>query len=228
MVPRMIPYLPNSYGVLSACLYPGLAVCALVCTQTRALPVESAVISPTIATATVAEDTTSCREHEIAGTVRSREDFKAPLPGGLVFRLDAAKHPSDPSGWTIRITPAADSTADYAMVVTPPYRFSNARYIDTAYETTATAALEMTLRHFAFVASQKDYDVASESLSALLWSGGYTETEIARADSVLSKVKRYPGILWIDDGASIPVSADKPLGLISWIRFRAFLCLPSL
>ena len=88
----------------------------------------------------------SCRETAVTGRVEQGEAFETAFTDGLMFRLAPETHPDNPQGWTIQITPATDARSDYAMVATPPYRFSNPRYVSAAYGITAEAALSWTPR----------------------------------------------------------------------------------
>ena len=102
-----------------------------------------------------------------------------------MLRLEPEAHPNNPRGWTIRITSSVDSQSDYAMVATPPFRFSNPRYVNTAYEITAEAALAWTPREFAFVSNVEAYQSAMEALEVLLWPGNYTLAEVEQAEAAL-------------------------------------------
>lgn len=166
----------------------------------------------------------SCPDTVITGRIESGEAFEAPFGAGLVFRLDPEVSPKNPQGWTIRITPAAQPEPDYSMVATPPYRFSNPRYLDTSYGITAEAALLWTPRQFGYVATQAGYEAAREAIGVLLWPAGHTEAEIADANTALSDLRTHRGGLWIEDGAITPPDADHPGGTIAWIQFRVEFC----
>lgn len=172
--------------------------------------------------------TASCRETVLAGRVEQGQTFEAAVAANLVFRLVPEIHPNNPSGWTIQITPAGDPDADYLMVATPPYRFSNPRYVDTGYGMTAAAALSWTPREFAFVAEAQDYETATESLGVLLWPGSRTQAEVERAQTALDEVPTYRGLFWIEDGATAPPDDRRPQGDIDWITFRVELCVPEM
>ena len=146
--------------------------------------------------------------------------FVAAFTDELLFRLEPETHPNNPHGWTIQIIPATDSQSDYATVATPPYRFSNPRYVNTAYGITAEQALSWTPREFAFVADAPAYESAKEALAVLLWPGNYTQSEVAQAETALAEVLTYPGQFWIEDGATAETSSLSPRGRIDWIRFR--------
>ena len=168
-----------------------------------------------------------CQETVITGRVEHGLAFEAAFTDDLVFRLTPETHPNNPHGWTIQITPATDSASDYAMVATPPYRFSNPRYVDTAYGITAQAALSWTPREFAFVTDAPAYESAMEALDVLLWSGNHTPADVSQAETTLQDVLTYPGRFWIEDGATTEPGDTSPEGDIDWIRFRAELCVPE-
>ncbi|MFW6089398.1 MAG: hypothetical protein ACODAB_06575 [Gemmatimonadota bacterium] len=168
-----------------------------------------------------------CRDTTITGRVSHGETFEAELGGGLLFRLDPnAPHPRNPQGWTIRVTSTEDRDADYLMVVTPPYRFSNRRYVDTGYGHTAEEALAWTPRTFRFVANRRDFERARESLGVLLWSGEHTQEEVARARAVRDSLRTYEGEFIIVDGTVRGGDREDSPGIIDRLSFRVVLCIP--
>ena len=167
----------------------------------------------------------SCREARVTGRVQQGQAFEASFTDDLMFRLEPEAHPTNPRGWTIRITSSVDSQSDYAMVATPPFRFSNPRYVNSAYGITAEAALAWTPREFAFVASVEAYQSAMEALEVLLWPGNYTQAEVKQAEVALDELPTYPGRFWIEDGAATE-DHQRPRDEIEWIKFRAELCSP--
>ena len=120
----------------------------------------------------------SCRETAVTGRVQQGQAFEAAFTDELMFRFAPETHPDNPQGWTIQITPATDAQSDYAMVATPPYRFSNPRYVNTAYGIAAEAALAWTPRKFAFVADAPAYESAMDAREILLWPGNYTSPRL--------------------------------------------------
>ena len=130
----------------------------------------------------------ACRETTVTGRVEQGQAFVATFTDDLVFRLEPETHPNDPPGWTIQIIPATDSQSDYAMVATPTYRFSNPRYVNTAYGLTAEQALSWTPREFAFIADAPTYESAKEAPAVLLWPGNYARSEVTRAETALTEV----------------------------------------
>ena len=167
-------------------------------------------------------ETPPCQDVRVTGRVQQGQAFEASFTDDLVFRLDPEAHPNNPRGWTIRITSSVDSQSDYAMVATPPFRFSNPRYVNTAYGITAEAALAWTPREFSFVANPEAYQSAMEALEVLLWPGNYTQAEVENAEVALDEVSTYPGSFWIEDGATTSARDE-----IDWITFRAELCVPQ-
>jgi len=166
----------------------------------------------------------SCRETVVTGHVQRGEAFEAALTDDLMFRLVPQAHPANPQGWTIQISPDTNPDADYLMVATPPYRFSNPRYVDTGYGITAEAALAWTPREFAFVAEAQDYEAATESLGVWLWSGTHTQPEVALAQAMVEELPTYRGLFWLEDGETRQPDDQYPQGVIEWIGFRAELC----
>jgi hypothetical protein len=168
-----------------------------------------------------------CRDTVFSGRVIAGQDHEASLTPDLVFRLVAEAHPSNPAGWTIRITPPSAPDSDYSMVATPPYRFFNPRYVNTSYGVTAEAALALTPRRFQFVASPENYEAAVEAVDILLWPGALAPERVDLARETLSQIPTYPGTLSIEDGAAVAADSLHPLGLIEWMAFRVNLCLPT-
>lgn len=169
----------------------------------------------------------ACRDTVISGRVERGDRFEASLPGGLRLVLDPDLQPSSPPGWTIRITPPDAPDHDFSMVATPPYRFSNPRYVDTGYGIDPDRALAWTPRRFGFVASEHDYETAREALGVLLWSGTHTDEEVSRAQAMMDGLTEYDGALFIEDGATVAVDSLPPYGAIRWMRFRVELCVPE-
>ena len=168
-----------------------------------------------------------CVMERVSGRVTEGQDFEAPVGRDLVFRLVASTYPPNPAGWTISITPSSSAASDYAMVATPPYRFANPRYVDTGYGVTAEAALAMTPRHFAFVASARDFSAAVDALDVLLWPGNHAGAEVDSARARMTALPTYPGSLVIEDGSASQPSQENPLGVIEQMSFRVDLCVPS-
>jgi len=162
----------------------------------------------------------------VKGRVERGEAFERAFGPGLVFRLDPEVSDQNPPGWTIRVTPASDATSDYSMVVTPPYRFGNPRYVSTSYAVSAEEALSHSPRAFSFVAHDGAFEGAREALEVLLWPGTSTEAEVAAAEAAVGGIPSFDGRLWIEDGATSEPTSLYPRGAIELLIFRAELCVP--
>lgn len=168
-----------------------------------------------------------CRVETLDGRVSRGDSFETSLPGGLVFQLEPELMPQNPAGWTIRVSPESAREDDYSMVATPPYRFWNPRYVDTSYGVTATEALALNRRDFAFVAFADDYRTAREALDVLLWPGSRPDEEVQAAAAELSALRTYPATFWILDGTATPPDSTRPGGAIDSLSFRVELCVPD-
>ena len=153
--------------------------------------------------------------------------FVLAIGGQLELRLEPELQNRNPPGWTIRVSAVGRESADYAMVATPPYRFSNPRYIDTGYGLTGRQALAWSPREFAFVATEPDYAAAMRAIGLVLWPGNNPKAEVEMARDALTRLASYPGVLRIEDGRATPPNAEDPLGAIDWMRFRVDLCVPD-
>lgn len=166
------------------------------------------------------------RDTVLSGEVRRGERFEAPFGNGLVFHLEPEASPRNPQGWTIRITPSSDHSSDYSMVATPPYRFGNPRYVNTAYGVTAEGALSVNLREFSFVVDAGEFQKAIKTLDVLLWPGEHSESEIAAAQRTMQDLPTYRGRFRIDGGQTSKPDPANPRGVIQELCFRAELCVP--
>jgi hypothetical protein len=168
-----------------------------------------------------------CRTEAVRGRVTAGQAFEARLSPGLMFRLDPDTLDANPPGWTIRVTPPDAADVDYSMVVTPPYRFANARYVDTGYGISAEQALADTPRDFAFVARAEDYERARGALDVLLWPYSFTDAQVDSAGAVMDALPAYPASLTIEDGEASAPTPARPLGRIEWMAFRLDACVPT-
>ena len=168
----------------------------------------------------------SCRHATIEGHVERGETFTSWFGPDLALRVVPEVSDQNPPGWTIRVTPASDATSDYAMVVTPPYRFNNPRYVSTAYSVSAEEALSHSPRDFSFVVSEQDFQRAREALEAVLWPANFSDAEVAAAEVELGAIQTFQGRFWIERGTTSEPTSASPQGAIEWMMFRAELCLP--
>ena len=104
-------------------------------------------------------------------------------------------------------------------MVTPPYRFQNARYLDTSYGTTAQVAVRTSPREFSFVLNCADFKTERERLERVLWPYTYSKKDV---DEALAKLGSSPvgkGRLWIENYRITPgqkSAAGVDLGVIRW------------
>jgi len=141
------------------------------------------------------------------------------------------------SGWTVEITPQAVSgtgTPEYIWVVTPPYRSSNPRYLDTSYGVSAEEAVHETPRRFNFVLNEAQYQkafrlvdlaVSSRPLSDQR-SQNEVEKESKDAAAGLMKFPVSVGQLSIVDSKLTLGKDSKDLRSLDWIKFEAILRVP--
>ena len=168
-----------------------------------------------------------CSPVEVAGAVAHGQLFEEEFGPGLLFRLVPAAHPKNPQGWTIEVRSRQHPDHDYLMVATPPYRFSNPRYLDTSYGKTARQAVEWSPRRFRFVLTEGDYETLHEALEYLLWPGNYTRERVEGAEETWKKIlasRTREGQLTMLDSRLGRAGADDESGRIDWLRFKAELC----
>jgi hypothetical protein len=164
----------------------------------RAFPVLLLVLAPLMARAE--ESWTEA----ISGEVRAGEDFKADLPGDLVFSLEA----DAPFGWTIAMRVAGeDPERDLVWPANPPYRFDNVRYLETSYGKTPEQMLQWNPRRFSFYDDPAAAEAAERWIEAVvLWPTG--EEPPMRPDpkgvgvfnileSRIGEVDGHPAVTWL-------------------------------
>jgi hypothetical protein len=163
------------------------------------------------------------------GELKASEAFEKAIGRDLIFRLEPNREPKI-SGWTIEIHPKNEAPGEYTefvYVVTPPYRSTNARYLDTSYGATAKEAVAWTPRTFYFVLDKGDYKRAGDALDKLLWPYNYSEGELDAAGKVLDNLRKGEGELRIVDSRVSEGKSDKESGKIEWLKFAVDLKFPS-
>lgn len=168
----------------------------------------------------------------LAGEVRAGESWEAPFAGGrLRFRLRAARNaPPNPEGWTIEVGRADDPgerVDDYVWVATPPYRFSNPRYLDTSYGRTAPEAVAWSEREFGYAAGPAEYAALVGLVDTLLYPPEGLEP--ATRDAVTARWKARMdragrGVLRITDSDVVAPGPGLPAGRIERLAFAVTLC----
>ena len=141
------------------------------------------------------------------------------------------------AGWTIEITPqkvTGPGPSEYSWVVTPPYRSSNPRYLDTSYGVSAKEALHETPRRFNFVLNEAQYQKAFRLVDLAISSRPLSdrrsqeemEKESKDAAAGLMKFPVSVGRLSILDSKLTLGNDSKDLGSLDWIKFEVILRVP--
>ena len=166
-----------------------------------------------------------------AGEATEGLTFRKDIGHGLDFVL--MPNSGDETGWTIEVVPQVKPSnpecEDFLWVATPPYRFENSRYLDTAYGIPAQDAVHRSPREFSFVLTCADYMIEQERVDRVLWPYNYSKQE---ADDALAKLGSSPlgtGRLWIEDSKITPghnSGTAKDLGVIHWIKFKVEIKFP--
>ncbi len=147
----------------------------------------------------------------ISGEVRAGEDFAAPLPGGLLFALDAVPQaPPNPPGWIIAMRHSERPEIDLVWPANPPYRFDNVRYLDTSYGKTPEQTLDWNPREFLFYPDHETAEAAERWVRGKLWQGN--EQSPVRPEA------RGMGVLTILDSR---IGLVKGVRAVAWLRFEA-------
>ncbi|MBZ5542645.1 MAG: hypothetical protein LAO07_03075 [Acidobacteriia bacterium] len=168
------------------------------------------------------------------GEVAQGLEFRKNIGRGLDLVLSPDKMGGGITGWTIQVSPQGQSPTsecrDFAWVVTPPFRFQNALYLDTSYGTPAQEAVAISPREFNFVLSCEDYKTEYERVEKVLWPYNYSQEAMEEARARLGTIPHGTGRLWIRD--SKYTAADKTtdpvkLGEIHCIRFEVKINFPA-
>jgi hypothetical protein len=138
------------------------------------------------------------------------------------------------TGWTIEVSPQGKPSdpecEDFLWVVTPPYHFQNARYLDTQYGITAQEAVRNSLRKFSFVLNCADYETESKRVDLVIYPSTASKQEVTDALAKLGSSPLGKGRLWIEDSKITPgheSGAANDLGAIHWIKFRVEIKFPA-
>jgi hypothetical protein len=162
-----------------------------------------------------------------SGEVSQGQTFRKSIGYGLQFVLMPASARGGITGWTIEVAPQGPPSdqqcSDYVWVVTPPFRFQNARYLDTGYGITAQEAVRASPREFSFVLNCTDFKTELHRLDVVLWPYSYLKERVDEAMPKLGSSPLGKGRLWIE-GYRITPGGISPVGnepgAIHWIRFK--------
>ena len=176
----------------------------------------------------------ACLRLSFEGEVSAEQSFLREFGGGLIFRLN---HEVAAGGWFIEVVPkgaASNANQEYVWVVTPPYHFGNARYLDTSYGTPAKEAVQMSPREFNFVLNGEQYKKAAELVDLAIYSRPVsdkrTQEQIEReGEDATGDLMKFPvatGRLWILDSRTKDSTGEGDFGAIEWIKFKVELRVP--
>jgi hypothetical protein len=162
-----------------------------------------------------------------SGEVSQGQTFRQSIGHGLDFVLMPVSMAGGITGWTIEVAPQKPppdpQCNDYVWVVTPPYRFQNARYLDTSYGTIAQEAVRASRRQFSFVLNCADSKAERGRLDVVLWPYSYSQQQVDEARAKLGSSPLGKGRLWIEKYRITPgrrSTAEVELGVIHWIKFK--------
>lgn len=184
-----------------------------------------------------------CRVVAVEGEVHAGQPFQTPALAGVDVRLDPV-----PSGWVLRVVPAAHPGDDWAEMATPPYRSVTPLAVTTDWSFRAQDAVGWNPRRFRFAANPASF-AALHTLRQTVEAG-----KTSQVSALAELSSRQPGgTLEILDAHLVPGTADQaraaslvsghfattaheleqpsagqptPLGVLTWIRFRVTLELP--
>jgi hypothetical protein len=168
------------------------------------------------------------------GEATEGQTFRKSIGSGLDFVLMPDSMGGGITGWTIEVspqgTPSDPECKDFLWVVTPPYHFQNARYIDTSYGTTAQKAVTVgSQREFNFVLNCADYETERKRVELVIYPNGASEREMEEAQAKLGSSPLGKGSLWIVDSRITPGhdgGTGQELGAIHWIKFKVEIKFP--
>jgi hypothetical protein len=166
------------------------------------------------------------------GEASEGKSFRKDIGHGLDFVLMPSS--DGDTGWTIEVlpqrTPSDLDCNDFAWVVTPPYHFWNALYLDTQYGITAREVVRRSPREFSFVLNCADFKTESKRVELVMHHSNASEQEVDEARAKLGTSPLGKGRLWIEDSKITPGQKSdtaKDLGAIHWIKFKVEIEFPA-
>ncbi len=174
------------------------------------------------------------RPLRLSGEVSRGQEFHREIGAGLVFALTpTAIDPGAIEGWHIEVflkdRPKDQQCDEFAWIATPPFRSSNARYLDTSYGTKAEDAVKWSPREFQFVLTCDDYKRERQWVDRLLWQYNNSEEQVQEAYRKLGSSPMGKGLLKILDSRISPAekaAGGDNLGRIDWLKFEVEISLP--
>jgi hypothetical protein len=175
-----------------------------------------------------------CQRISFNGQVSANQTFEQRFGKNLSFRLNPK---GAEGGWTLEVVPDAQpgsGYAEYVWVVNPPYHFSNIRYLDTSYGTTAKQAVSYSPRDFNFVINEEQYrraaDLVEKGVMSHAESDHRSQEEFAKeSDEAIATLQALPvskGRLTILQSRITEDTGKSGLGSIEWISFKVELRVP--
>ena len=167
------------------------------------------------------------RPFTFTGEAVEGQTFRKNIGRGLDFVLVPTVDAS--TGWTLEVLPQHASCEDLLWVVTPPYHFANARYLDTEYGITAQEAVHTSPREFSFVLNCADLERERKRVDLTIYPSNASQQEV---DNALAKLGSSPvgeGRLWIEDFKITPGHESEnaaDLGSIHRIKFKVEIKFP--
>jgi hypothetical protein len=154
------------------------------------------------------------------GQANRGQEFRREIAPSLIFVL----RPSE-DGWNITVQPvpkpaSPEGCDDFVWVVTPPYRSSNPRYLETSYGMSAREAVEWSPREFQFVLNVADCKTEGTRVERVLWPANYTDKEVSDAEAKLGTSPTAKGTFTILDSR---ISSKK----IDWVKFEVAITFPA-
>jgi hypothetical protein len=190
-----------------------------------------AIVPVLVVSTTFAQKTDKCTQIRFEGELSSGQKFRREIGNGLSFRIDPWE---GNSGWEFEIgpgSPAPNEWDQYAYVLTPPYRNSNAQQVNTGWGVMAQDAVRKP-RHFQFLISRADAPKARAAIEQVLWPKSEQQQQTALQE--LGQLQHGSGDFRILDskitpGTPVPGYSnceDGHCGEIHWIRIQVTLVVP--
>lgn len=188
----------------------------------------------TIAKTPPTQNAEACIKVVFSGAVNAGDGFRRAIGSGLTFRLDPWE---DNEGWEFEIGPTAKNPENpnewdqYAYLLTPPYRFSSPRDINTGWGTMAQDAVKGG-HEFRFALDRADAAKGAAAIEKVLWPD--SDQAQAEAFKVLKSLAAGSGEFKVLDskitpGTPVPGYSnceDRQCGQIHWIKFEVVLVVP--
>jgi len=150
-----------------------------------------------------------------AGEATRGQGFEQEIGQSLTFRLNY--YSGDGEGWEIWIGNQTHPERNFSAYVTPPFRGRNGRYIEGWDFSHAPETLPQT-RHFYFVLSEKDYQVANNALEKMMWPYKYSDEEVDQAWEAYEQLQTVEGVITITQlELGNPTTGELP-----WIEYMQF------